>query len=85
MGIDFLRKEANTIEWLTQTSRAYQVGVGVQVLIKRDIIDSLGIKKGDLIELKIRNTGLQSTPSVRGRKKKVIQDATQGTKEPTVE
>ena len=60
----------DTEKWLTDTRRVVRVGLNsLAVNIKKDIADALDIKKGSLVEVKIRNTGKTVEPDIRQKKK----------------
>lgn len=63
----------DTESWLGDTRRVIVIGgtaaLGVQ--IKKDIVDALEIKKGSLVEVKIRNTGKIVQPDSRRKGHKV--------------
>ena len=55
---------------LGDTRRVIVIGgtsaLGVQ--IKKDIVDALGLSKGSLVEIKIRNTGKMAQPDTRKKR-----------------
>lgn len=55
--------------WLSDSKRIISIGTALGVIIKADICKALGIQKGSLIEIKVRNTGQILEPLTRGPKK----------------
>ena len=59
----------DTTQWLSDTRRVIEIGNGyLAVYIKKDIAEALEIKKGLLVELKIRNTGIEAPADIRKKK-----------------
>ena len=60
----------DTESMLGDTRRVIVIGgtsaLGVQ--IKKDIVDALGLKKGSLVEIKVRNTGKMAQPDTRKKR-----------------
>ena len=53
-------------QWLSQTVRVYKAAKNsCQIPIKADIVKALEIKPGQLVEVRIRNTGIQAPPDLR--------------------
>ena len=52
--------EINTEARLTATSKVFQQGNGLGVLIPWSIKKNLGVEKGDLLEVTVRHTGIRN-------------------------
>jgi len=65
-----MAEELNEI-WMSDTARTYRASRdAIQILLKKTIAESLGIKPGMLVEIRVRNTGLMAPVDKRSHAKK---------------